>query len=90
MAMKPRHGAALALVIWYLLAPPTALGGLVHNRAPLSKWEVIEVFDTEAKCRTFADIMREEAMTNHPLVAATQARAQAMKCVTSDDPRLVK
>ena len=86
--MKLRHGAAFALVIWYLLAPPTALGGLAHNRAPLSKWEVIEVFDTEAKCRTFADVMREEAMTNHTPVAATQA--QAMKCVTSDDPRLVK
>ena len=88
--MKLRHGAAFALVIWYLLAPPIALGGLAHNRALLSKWEVIEVFDTEAKCRILADVRRQEAVTNHSPVAATQARAQAMQCVASDDPRLVK
>ena len=88
--MKSRHGAALAIVIWYLLAPPTALRGLAYNRAPLSKWEVIEVFDTEAKCQTLANVMREEAMANHHPVAATQARAQAMQCIASDDPRLMR
>jgi len=83
-----RYATSFAFVLWYLLAPPTAPGGLTDNRAPLPKWEVIKVFDTEARCRTLAAVMREDAVTNHSPVAVAQARAQAMKCIASDDPRI--
>lgn len=82
------YAASLAFILWYLLAPPATPGGLVDNKAPLLQWEAIDVFDTEARCRTVADIMREDAVTNHLPVAAVHARAWAMKCIASDDPRL--
>jgi hypothetical protein len=75
-------------VVWYLLAPPTAPGGRLDNRAPLSKWQVINAFDTEAVCRARADDMREDAMTDYSPGSAAQPRAQAIKCIVSYDPRL--
>ena len=75
-------------IVWYLLAPPTAPGGQLDNRAPLSKWQVINAFDTEAVCRARADDMREDAMTDYSPGSAAQPRAQAIKCIVSYDPRL--
>ena len=75
-------------VVWYLLAPPTAPVGRVDTRAPLSKWRVINAFDTEARCRARADDMREDAMTDYSPGSAAQLRAQAIKCIVSSDPRL--
>jgi hypothetical protein len=87
-AMNLRNGATLTL-LWYLLASPTLPDGPVNDRAPLANWEAIEVFDTEAKCRVLADVMREDALTYHS-DATAQARAQAMKCIASNDLRLEK
>src|SRR5215831_4275644 len=60
---KVPHAAALAFVVWYMLAPPTAPGGRLDNRAPLSKWKVIKVYDTEARCRARAADRLEDALT---------------------------
>jgi hypothetical protein len=51
--MKPRHAAALALVGWYLLAPP-----IMHDpghwhpnlAAPLNQWIVAKSFDSAVQC----------------------------------------
>jgi hypothetical protein len=58
--MNLRHAAALALVGWYLMVPPTAnevLGlsdpaeDLVALRAPLSEWFLSHSFDTAQECQ---------------------------------------
>ena len=68
--------------------PPAMPNGTFDTAAPLFKWEVFDIFDTAAKCRTSVDLMREDAITSHPPKAAPQARAKAMKCVADDAPRL--
>ena len=75
-------------IVWYMLAPPTAPGGGLDNRAPLSKWEVINIYDTEARCRARADDRLEDALTDSPPGSAALLRAQAIKCIASYDPRL--
>jgi hypothetical protein len=72
--MKPRHAAALALVVWYLMQPP-----LPHLSAhpttprigagPFSGWTIVKAFPTEKEC----DAHRPNAWN---------------QCVASDDPRL--
>ena len=46
--MKPRHAAALALMGWYLLAPPLYKGE-VDEKAPLKEWAVLQSFRTVAE-----------------------------------------
>jgi hypothetical protein len=86
-AINLHQTASFTFLLWYLLTPPIAPGGRMDDQAPLPKWDAIRVFDTAAKCRTSLDVMREDAITNHPPPAAPQARAWAMKCI-DDDPRL--
>jgi len=43
--VKPRHAAALALVGWYLMAPPIRPGGGVDLKAPMSQWDQDDDFD---------------------------------------------
>jgi hypothetical protein len=49
--MNPRHAAALALVVWYLMMPPRrgAPAEILYH-APLSKWEVGEQYDSKVEC----------------------------------------
>ena len=52
--MKPHHAAALALVGWYLLAPPITHGRSgkhLERSAPLSKWEILRFAQTEGDCQ---------------------------------------
>jgi hypothetical protein len=93
--MKPRHAAALALVGWYLMVPPTTRGGpaeiLFH--APLSKWEVGEENDTKAEC---ASSLRESIKNMQQDANACEVGSCAVmvveyahgRCMASDDPRL--
>jgi len=51
MSMKPRHAAALALIGWYLMAPP--MDQQTHKvklDAPLSEFMVWKSFDTAREC----------------------------------------
>jgi hypothetical protein len=53
--MNLRHAAALAMMGWYLILPPmpmdsvTGIGPTAPD-APLSKWTIIESFDTAGDC----------------------------------------
>jgi hypothetical protein len=47
--MKLRHAAALALVGWYLMMPPSD-GHSIDRNAPLDKWEVYSGYDTAKEC----------------------------------------
>jgi len=101
--MKPSHAAALALVGWYVMAPPvhsvTSSMDEWDASAPLAKWEIVGSFDTAAECRhdLFRRLNEKIPSTTSPgpmsREAANQAAAKyvnAFLCVASDDPRLAK
>jgi hypothetical protein len=91
--MKPRYAAALVLYCgWYLLGAPPRTAGQDRSAvsAPVSQWTVLDVFDTERDCR---DGEREQL---NPTKTRAQGQAEmgnhsaALKCVSTDDPRLAK
>lgn len=91
--MKCEYAAALALVGWYLIAPPLINNDperLVTN-APIGAWQVIRSYESVAACekdRT-ADFMfflnpkRKEPQQ-------TRTRIQMEFCIATNDPRLAK
>jgi hypothetical protein len=100
--MKIRHAAALALVGWYLIAPPprTEDGTDYDPKAPLSEWQKIGKFETIEECRTYPARLPEIMhgfYVEHPEIGESGERrdnavrkallAQA-QCVATDDPRL--
>jgi hypothetical protein len=48
--MKLSHATVLALVGWYLMAPPIRPGGGVDLAAPISRWELKGDFGSVAAC----------------------------------------
>jgi hypothetical protein len=97
--MKPRHAAALALVGWYLIAPPPrSSDGVIDPKAPLSEWQIEGRFDTIEECRAFPDrqieIMRG-FYAEHPEISESEHRRDdaarkfpGSQCIATDDPRL--
>jgi hypothetical protein len=102
--MKARHAAALALIGWYLMAPPLIKGGhdtyTVYRSAPLSEWIFEESFDSAVQCRqgildnisgnrNAAVLAGECAATpGTPCNTPLLDSAVLAKCIASDDPRL--
>src|SRR5579871_560658 len=92
VGMKPRYATALVLYCgWYLLgAPPRTTGQMFATSASVSQWTVLDVFDTERDCR---DGEREQL---NPTEKSTQGTGEmaihsaALKCISTDDPRLSK
>jgi hypothetical protein len=78
--MKPHHAAALALVGWYLVAPPALPydPDKVDESAPLSRWDVLTKVDSESQCEA-----EKARLTGTPL-------GRVAKCIVGDDPRLKK
>ena len=98
--MKPRHAAALALLVlaasmagcrgsnkgWYLLQPPLGDDGYANIDAPLAKWHFLGAFDSAAECeRTFNQLNAEPADN---AIEKTNRKVDA--CVATVDPRLAK
>jgi hypothetical protein len=93
--MKLRHGAALALVVWYLMVPPYRICSDCSDRlqpdppnAPLKKWETVHRFDTLTKCEeNLLWYQREKNRMSfkRPRVSFI---ATYGKCISDDDPRL--
>jgi hypothetical protein len=54
--MKPRHAAALALVGWYLMAPPNK-----NDDTPLSEWKVRRTYESAEACQAGLIKDREQA-----------------------------
>jgi hypothetical protein len=99
--MKFRGAAALALVGWYLIAPPPrSSDGVIDPKAPLSYWQIVGRFDTLDECRTYPDRLPEIMRgfyADHPEIsesdkrnddAATKSSLAKSQCLTTDDPRL--
>jgi hypothetical protein len=59
--MKTYHVAALALLGWYLMAPPYSWP---YNQgelsAPLSEWKILQRFDTATACESSLQEMKED------------------------------
>jgi hypothetical protein len=90
--MNLRHAAALALVGWYLMLPPTH-GGYSHfyTDEPLRKWCRGDYSDTRAGCNQ----LQQQRIRG--FIAAGQKETIRLKdadyyalgqCVARDDPRL--
>ena len=85
--MKPRHAAALALVGWYLLAPPLYRGE-VDEKAPLKEWAVLQSFGTVAECSQWLSVLLDKADLDPATRTVVKHRLLAASCVSTDDPRL--
>jgi hypothetical protein len=90
--MKLRHAAALALVGWYLMAPPLSLGQPETN-APLSEWAVTGSLDTAEECGTVKTQVVQMAISKFTADSSEHNRslvdeAKASLCISTDDPRL--
>jgi hypothetical protein len=85
--MKPRHAAALALVGWYLMAPPLD-GPNVDPFAPLSKWVVIKAYATPTACSDAQNQMREAASHSNLQNRAVSEGVVLLQYISTDDPRL--
>jgi hypothetical protein len=83
--MKTRHAAALALVGWYLLAPPSGPDDKPIVTAPFSQWTDHHTYDTAAHCEA-RRLEIIDALPNSELDAIEYF--QTSLCVSADDPRL--
>jgi len=92
--MRRCHAAALALVVWYLLFPPTSHEHPTGDiSAPLSKWQRRTI--SAYRKNQFPDRQECESELNHlakqidpaqdPQTIAFYKHGQ---CIASDDPRL--
>jgi hypothetical protein len=85
--MNPRYAAALALVGWYLMQPPThriANGKTVfEDELPLTLWRQIGAYDTAKECQA-----QIEHMETLPAKMAEVEGAEFVRCIATDDPRL--
>ena len=74
--MNLRHAAALALVGWYLMAPPIRPGGGVDLGTPMFQWNHIADFDSAEACDEMRDGRIDLAKT---LKTQIQERVESLK-----------
>jgi hypothetical protein len=94
--MKAPHGAALALVGWYLMVPPPVVHSSVpvDSDAPLSKWGIFSTHDSAAECEqglvAFYKLAKAELIANPDDERGRLQfyQLESSQCVASDDPRL--
>jgi hypothetical protein len=90
--MKPRHAAALALVGWYLMVPPTT----TVDAPPFKYWRQEASFDSAHECKVGRDayINHYERMSEKDWnewdawFFNKYTNAEHSLCAASDDPRL--
>jgi hypothetical protein len=90
LSMNLRHAAALALVGWYMLIPPTSRDYPMGNvNAPLTEWvRRPTIYRNKEECEHVLD--RQTRLRNAQN-RQTQVRFRRQwQCVASDDPRLAK
>ena len=88
--MKRRHAAALALVGWYLIIPLSTLPQSVAYKEPLSKWQIVQGFDTADDCNDFLSTFFADSRQKRALNLLEPAYRDYMfaECISTDDPRL--
>jgi hypothetical protein len=88
MEMKLRHAAALGLLGWYLMVPPTGKDFPSGNlNAPISQWlKRPTIYRSRDECEHVLDKQRRLLNAkNQQLAVRFYKQAQ---CVATDDPRL--
>ena len=88
--MKPRHVAALALLSWYFLVPPSVCPKGDSDcfwdfNAPISQWTADGDFDSQQDCITLLEKLKRA----HPSKAEIDI-LDGFQCVWQGDPRLAK
>jgi hypothetical protein len=89
--MKQRHAAALVLIGWYLMVPPTKDTNQIDPSVALPGWVVLRAFDTAAACNDAQDQLRYRVSRlnlQNPVTSAASEAAEFSQCIASDDPRL--
>ena len=93
--MKFRHVATLALVLWYLIVPPSKGSPtfLFDAKAPFNQWTIRATFDTAEECResakTTTNLFKALADKDGTVAAINNSKRFAMAiCLETDDPRL--
>lgn len=93
--MKPRHGAALALVGWYLMLPPYRIDSGKSGPA-YWEWEVLHHFESQYKCERARRILQVAALNGivisfsdapTPMIDDLPLQAE-VECIAGDDPGL--
>ena len=86
--MKRRHAAALVLVGWYLMVPPTGRDFPMGNvDAPLSQWlKRPTVYRDKDECEHVLD--RHRRLTNAKNRQTAVNFYKQAQCVSADDSRL--
>jgi hypothetical protein len=98
--MKRRHAAALALVGWYWMVPPTYIYPIhgnvldpnnrvvVNLNAPLTWWFNWGEYDSRSACEAKrANNIQEDTTLENGLEEFVEMDRHSL-CVASDDPRL--
>jgi len=79
--MKLRHAAALALVGWFFVLPPTRFQRLpsgktavhMNPKAPLSRWQILGRFDSTEECYEYSNELRKvQHETDPPSISAVE------------------
>jgi len=84
--MTFRHAAALALMGWYLMVPPThrtTHGVAWDDNLPLNLWRHVFSYDMAKECQA-----QIEHMQSSLAKMAEEMGAEFARCIASDDPRL--
>ena len=86
--MRLSHAAALALVGWYLMAPPTGRDYPRGNvNAPLTQWtKRPTTYRDKDECEHVLD--RHRRLTNSKNRQIAVRFYKQARCVSADDPRL--
>ena len=89
--MKLRHAAALAMVGWYLMAPPLAATQKEWEsfvNLPIGQWDIRQSFDSAEKCEVVRQQNSDRAFhAGNPVPLSFRPDMMAV-CVSTDDPRL--
>jgi hypothetical protein len=89
LIVKLRQAAALALSGRYLMAPPqlpnTTSPSALDSHSPLSRWRLIESYESVRECKAERDRMMDYGRDEWQ-----RAIGGSALCIASDDPRLAK
>jgi hypothetical protein len=87
--------AAAVLSATYLLVPPPKLADdhfKINFSAPLSKWDQLRLFDSDAECEAALESYRKKPPGGLPAMLGSRADAlsamHVAMCISTDDPRL--
>jgi hypothetical protein len=88
--MNPRPAAALALIGWYLMAPPMHNGAPNYD-APLRSWNMSKAYDSARDCEADREAAKQACAqvpdVEKPFTGCADTFDRS-RCIASDDPRL--